>query len=187
MKKWIYPLLYSGACTILLLHAASPVGLITQVLPFSVEIFAGLTLFILSGLHWVLPSDKRFTQHTHWLFPVGITLIAVGARIVELVTYNNFVFSHSHLDPAALSLLSFLVTGLSIMTLGKSGLKKSPSRTIFVFGLWLLHIVLLGYYNYPLYNSLSGEDKLFEWITFAVYILGGLVFTKIAALSLIHI
>ncbi len=180
MKKWLYPLLYSGAFGVLLLHAASPVGLISRLLPFSVELFTGLSFLLLTGLYWILTPDKRFAQYTHWLFPVGAMLLAVGSRSVELLTYNNFVFSYTHLDPTALSLLSFLVTGLAITTLGKAGLEKRPDHAIVVFGMWLVHFVLLGFYNYPFYNGLSGEDKFFEWLTFAIYVIGGIVFFKVA-------
>lgn len=182
MKKWLYPFLYSVACGLLVLHAGSPTGLITRLVPFSIELFTGVALLFLSILYWTISTDARFSIYSHWCLPIVATFISVGSRIVELLTHINFVYSYTHLDPNALALVSFYITGLAVVTLGKKGLKKRPDRAIFVFGLWMIHIVLLGYYNYPFYNKLSGEDKLFEWITFAAYLIGGLVFIKSAAL-----
>jgi hypothetical protein len=181
MKKWLYPFLYSVACGILVLHAASPTGLIARLLPFSIELFMGVALLLLSILYWTIPTDARFSIYSHWYLPVVATFISVTMRIVELLTHINFVFSLTHIDPNAFALLSFFITGLAVTTLGKKGLKRRPDRAIFVFGLWMIHIVLLGYYNYPFYNSLSGEDKLFEWMTFTMFLVGGLVFIKTAA------
>lgn len=180
MKKWLYPLLYSCVALVLLLHAASPVGLISRLLPFSIEAFTIMAFFVLTILYWLIPSDKKFISYTQWLIPISIMGLALGMRIAELLLYTNVVFSYIHFDPTAFSLLSFLVTGLAVTTLGKTGLKKRPDRAILLFGLWMLHIVLLAFYNYPFYNSLSGEDKVFEWMTFVMYLIGGGVFITIA-------
>lgn len=180
MKKWLYPLLYSFACMILLLHAASPAGLMSRVVPISIEYFTGIVCIVLTGMYWMYGSEKRFLSFSHWLIPVSAAALALGARIADLLTYNNFVFSYLHLDPTALSLLSFTTTTCAVTTRGKGGLKKNPSRAIVVFGLWLIHFVLLAFYNYPFYNSLSGEDKFFEWVTFVVYGIGGGIFLRVA-------
>jgi hypothetical protein len=179
MIKWIYPFVYVCVCLVLLLHAASPTGLVSRTLPTSVEVFTGLALVILSILYRIAPPDKRFVRLAQLQIPVVAGFGAIAARVTELLTYSNFVFSYTHLDPTALSLLSLFALSMYVTTLGKEAFKQRPDRAIALFGLWMTHLILLKYYNYGLYNNMSGEDKFFEWLTFVIYLIGGLVFAKV--------
>lgn len=175
-RAWIFSIIYVASIGLLLLHALSPAGFVTRHLPVSIELFAGLAVVLCGVVFRLVSSDKKHIALMRtYVTPIS-TLMCIAAVLVETLTYRNFVYSYMHLDPLALLVVSFFVLAVYFVTLTRADFKKSFSSSLMLLGLFTMHIVFLKWYNFGLYNVWSGEDNLFENITFFIYAIGAGIF-----------
>lgn len=175
LDKNLYGGYYGFISGLLVLHAFSPVGFVSRLVPISIELFTVLAVLGAGVLFRIALPTTIVQTHIRRIVLPGVILAVITARIIEELTYSNFVFTHTHFDPNALILLSFFVCATALVTIQKRDVSKNATYLIALLSVLLLHIPLMAWYNYPFYNSLSGEDKVFEWIQFGLFQGGAII------------
>jgi hypothetical protein len=180
LTRWLFPITYLTTIGLLKLHAFFPQSFVIQNPPLSIEEFAIVAIFINAIVFWVTPKHDLVMNILRNVFTPLIAAFTILALIVESLTYSNFVYSHVHFDPRALILLSFFGLGIYAATLTREAFKKNFGTSLTLLGNLAMHAVFLKWYDYSLYNSLSGEDKFFENLTFFIYMIGAAFFIQSA-------
>lgn len=180
LTRWLFPITYLATLGALKLHAFFPQSFVIQNSPLSIEGFAIVAIILNAIIFWMTPAHDLFMNILRKVFTPLIAAFTILALIVESLTYSNFVFSHIHYDPRGLMLLSFFGLGIYAATLTKEAFKKNFGTSITLLGVFAMHVVFLKWYDYELYNHLSGEDKFFENLTVFIYLLGAMFFIKTA-------
>lgn len=98
-----------------------------------------------------------------------VSLVAILARIIEQLTYPNFMYATVHIDPVQLGLLGVYLTLISLPLLDRHFFEKYWRQSIVVLTIFLYHIHLLHWIDPRLFLEIGKEDGVIEYATFVAY------------------
>jgi len=115
--------------------------------------------------------DVYYRTLALFIAPV-VTSLAVLMPILNVFYHPNFSFALFHAQPKPFELVSLFFLVVGIINFDWSAIKKHWQWAVFVTPILLMGHLIMLQWNYPhlIFAKLKQEDGLFEYLTFAAYL-----------------
>ena len=178
----LFNLFYSVLFVFFLLETFIYQGIIEKY--FHINVYYLLFFYILFILIYSLFKTPQFhkliKKLNNFILPISLIFYIIF-KLIEINTYDNFVFTHTHIYfQVLLFLFFFCFTNLYVIQTPKDLFKKS----IYLLSpILFLLFILIEKYQSQLFINIVQEDGVAEYLQFLAYAISGILIYKCAIKS----